>query len=482
MASIFKRNGDSSWTIAWFDAQGRRCEKSSRTTDHRTAKRIAAKIDAGVALRREGVIDARQDRIAESVGRPLRAHVAAYVQHCVDAEQARVTVTEKTRHLAWLLGERDWKSLLPPRTRDAWLPRANQKHARKQSILDTVPVQGPTWTRLADMTVESLERCLALLRDQGRAARTCNVKREAVLAFAEWCVKTGRLESNPLHLVQRFDASRDQRRVRRELTDAELSRLFEVAEQRGRKLWYLLAALAGLRRSEIARLTWADVNLDAASLTVSRGKAKRTDVIPLHGDLVAELRRVRPPLALPSARVLAVEMTNETRRRDFLRAGIALVDDAGCVADLHALRTTLGTRLGRAGIAPQVAQRIMRHSDYRLTLRHYTRLSLDDSSAALARLPRIEGAPSVSERAQATGTDGWDAKDRCPQKSPQSMLETTPDAAPSFDDVRDGASATRERKLLRDATLRDEEGDLALAHPAGFEPTTLGSEDRYSIR
>lgn len=39
---------------------------------------------------------------------------------------------------------------------------------------------------------------------------------------------------------------------------------------------------------------------------------------------------------------------------------------------LHARRTTLGTVLARLGVAPQVAQQILRHKDYRTTLRHDT--------------------------------------------------------------------------------------------------------------
>ncbi len=34
------------------------------------------------------------------------------------------------------------------------------------------------------------------------------------------------------------------------------------------------------------------------------------------------------------------------------------------------LRTTLGTQLARAGVAPQITQRIMRHADFRTTNRH----------------------------------------------------------------------------------------------------------------
>jgi integrase len=497
MASVFKRKGERSYTIAWHDAQGSRHERSSRTSDKKTAELIASRIRSQVALRREGFIDARQDRLASHVGRPMVEHVRYFVQHCLDAEQARVTLTEKARHLAWLLGETEWRMLLPESKRKEWAanectkPKLRKEKPSKpeRPIPISRKVGGPGWKLLADMTAESLERALGLLREAGLSARACNYKREVAVAFAGWCVKTGRLESNPLLLVQRLDASRDQRRVRRALSEDELAKLFAVAAKKGRQLWYMLAAMAGLRRSEIAGLTWADVDLDGGFLTISHGKAKRTDTLPLHPDLAAELRRVKPDLVLPSARVFAAEMTNQTRRGDFLAAGINLKDEAG-VADLHSLRTTLGTRLGRAGVAPQIAQRIMRHTDYRVTLKHYTRLTLDDSAAALSRLAPIEAKTPDVEQLRKTGSDGQDAPseqvrvphEEGPHRGPQSGHESRRSEANGGEDWNDLEAPGFDRKPASDASLRDALPFGAMVHPARLELATTGSEDRYSIQ
>jgi hypothetical protein len=119
-------------------------------------------------------------------------------------------------------------------------------------------------------------------------------------------------------------------------------------------------------------------------------------------------------LATPAARVFPTGVTNVTRQKDFLRAGLArreamtdangqplmtgagkrrrpktrivTTDADGKVIDLHALRSVLATNLARVGVTPQVAQRIMRHHDYRTTLRHYTGLTLADSAAAIGRI------------------------------------------------------------------------------------------------
>lgn len=92
---------------------------------------------------------------------------------------------------------------------------------------------------------------------------------------------------------------------------------------------------------------------------------------------------------------------------------IVTEDAEGRSIDLHSLRTTLGTALARAGVAPQAAQRIMRHSDYKTTLKSDTVLGLYDTAAAMDRLP---GIAREREAAAPTGTTDSAAAD--PSDSP----------------------------------------------------------------
>jgi integrase len=142
---------------------------------------------------------------------------------------------------------------------------------------------------------------------------------------------------------------------------------------------------------ELQHITGGDVNLARGVLVVRKGKANRVDEVPLHPDLAAELTRERPRTALPSAKVFPTAVSNTTRRKDFMRAEIPETDEDGRYADLHALRSTLGTMLARAGVTPQVAQKVMRHSDYRTTIRFYTKLGLSDTAAAVHALPSPTG-------------------------------------------------------------------------------------------
>ena len=263
-------------------------------------------------------------------------------------------------------------------------------------------------SRELGVTPGKLERYLRFLKAAGRSARTLNFARQNVVAFYEWCVKVGRAASNPLSCVPKQDELRDRRRVRRPLSDHELGRLLAVARREGREAWYLAAVFAGLRKGDLQRLQWADVDLASNTITITEGKARRRDVIPMHPQLASALRDRRTACRpAPNDRIWPHTVTDRTRMRDFLEAGIArrvqaparpgrpakwkivTEDEHGRVADLHALRMTLGTSLARAGVAPQVAQRLMRHSDYKTTMTHYTALGLRDVAAAVEALPAV---------------------------------------------------------------------------------------------
>lgn len=150
-----------------------------------------------------------------------------------------------------------------------------------------------------DLTLDTVERALASCRDGGAAARTVNTRRETFRALGNWCRKTARLSSHPLELLPKIDEHGDRRRIRRPLTDDELARLLVVVEARGRRGWYLTAVLAGLRRSELIRLTWSSVDLEHGVFVIRNGKAKREDLVPLHPELLAELKRIRPSEGSP---------------------------------------------------------------------------------------------------------------------------------------------------------------------------------------
>ena len=168
-----------------------------------------------------------------------------------------------------------------------------------------------------------VQKYLYELQTTGRSPRSVNHARQIAVAFMSWCVKTARSERNALKILPKLDETRDRRRVRRPLTDEELDRLLAVAAERGRRAWYLAALLAGLRRGDLERLKWADIDFEAATITIRHGKAKREDVVPLHPDLADEFRRRQQSSVQARDRVFPQSVTNITTQKDLLRAGIA---------------------------------------------------------------------------------------------------------------------------------------------------------------
>ena len=365
--SVYKRTvrgrRTRNYYIDYEDEEGRRRTVSSGTSDKRLAERIKWRHVDRVRAIREGLVDPAQERLRAEADKPLRQHVDDYVAACRGRGEARSGLREKARHLEWFLAAVGEVSLTVIRPDD-------------------------------------FDLRLAGLSEDGLSARTVNLKLECARAFLNWCVKNGRLRINPLTVIQRRNQLIDRRRLRRVLIPKETRRLLAVARKqslatpsaRTRPLWYLFPLLAGLRRSDMVRLCWRDVDLHAKppTLTICGGKARRrTDRLPLHAELVGELRAVRPGKVLPSALVFPRPVTNKTRRRDFERAGIVLETEDGH-ADLHALRHTFGTLLAKAGVPPAKLQRLMRHTTVELTMRYYVHLRVEDLDDGLRALPYIE--------------------------------------------------------------------------------------------
>lgn len=402
MASVFKRKKDKGrhekpWMISFTDEHGHR-KTVTGCTDKAETKRVAEKLEADAFRRRYGVTTAAEDRYLTEGSRPLREHVEEYLKHC--------------KHVG--IGNRTY-----------W-----QKKMHIENI-----VAGIKANRLSDLEPNRVEMFLQDLSTSGKSARTVNHYRSDLVAFMNWCVKTRRIPHNPLSVITKLDESMDRRRIRRALTHEELAHLLEVAAEQD-KLYaschrvrypiYLIAAYTGLRRNEIRSLEWRDFDPEAKTLRIRKevSKAKHEDTIPLHAQVFDILLGMHKQGEKPKNRIFTQMPTIQTFYKDLTRARAKWIDAAnsqedkkrreksdflkqrdseGRVVDLHAMRTTLGTNLALEGVAPQMAQRLMRHSDYKTTLAHYTVLGLADTAKAINTLPAVS---LKADEMVATGTEG----------------------------------------------------------------------------
>lgn len=243
-------------------------------------------------------------------------------------------------------------------------------------------------------------------------ARSRNAAGGVVRAFIAWAVDTGRLPINPVprRLMAKANEQADRRVVKRALTPDELVRLLDCpAIPAGRRLAYRILARTGLRWTELARLRWEHVDLDAGwiELDAKNAKAKRGAQMPMTSDLVQALTEA----PRRSDRICRVPR-KETWRADLRRAGIDIEID-GRLACRSCLRLTYGTHLALAGVDLRTTQRLMRHTDPKLTANLYTDPALLNLKAAAERLSTIDqqtegtSSPSGHTRAQkkrATGS------------------------------------------------------------------------------
>ena len=397
------------WYVEYVDADGITRRKPGYS-DKGATQQLAADLQRQVERERAGIIDQTSIALSRELSAGIDRHVEAYSVYLQSSEVSAWHLSESMRRLRRVIAE-------------------------------------CRFVRLTDVKAEPVQRWLVLRQAETMGPRTRNTYTGSLRAFIRWCIADSRMASDPLMTLNRADESADVRRQRRALTEAELSRLLHVAEHRplsdvqtirrgkrkgehvakvrlnvrarlerlGRErgLIYRTLVLTGLRRGELAGLTWGDVSLDGqqAWLTVRACVAKngKAEPVPVRADLAVLLRVWRTECGKPGdgARVFDVpKQLVAILHRDIEAAGI---DPTG--VDVHSLRHTTATYLAKAGVAPRTAQAIMRHSDIRLTLGTYTDPRLLDTAKAMDALPRFDR-PSESERLRATGTT--DAKPDAP--------------------------------------------------------------------
>lgn len=378
MACLYKRPGSPKWQIKYVDGDGVTRQMSSGTTDKRAAQQIAAKLESEAMLQQKGVISREHATQIRSNRQRIQTHIDDYL---ADAEERG----QDPRHLL----------------------------QKRRNLLGFVAASKVS--RLEEITPANVRTYLGDLQRQGLGGRTRAIHLTVIKAFLNWCFQQGRIGWNKITTAAVPKPDETPRRRRRALTHDEIGRLLAVAGGRGRKAWYAAAAMAGLRKSDLQRLRWCDVDFDRGFISIVDGKRQRkakssgrqvtADMVPMHPDLATILREhQRVSMTSPAARVFTTTVTDLTRQKDFVRAGLArwiehpssdgrpsrreydATDEQGRVVDLHALRTTLATNLARAGVPLVHAQQILRHEDARTTQRHYIIVDAVETVAAIRTL------------------------------------------------------------------------------------------------
>jgi integrase len=391
MATIYKRDKrkkNEPYSIQYVDHAGKR-RTTQGFTDKGLSEQLAAKLEAEARLRRTGLIDPEQERLAECKQSSLEELMKAFRESL--SEQTAQYILHTTSRLRKI-------------------------------------VEGCGFKTLAEIEAEAVVKFMRSLRKTEKIGpRTYNHYLQAADAFCNWCVATKRLMANPLTGVERLNPDVDVRHKRRALTGKEFALLLKSARKSGIRIQrfsgeqrariYTLSFMTGLRRRELGSLTPRSFDLagNPPTLTVeaANSKHRKKDVLPLHPELVELVRKWMKGLE-PCDKLFPQLDRRKTWlmvKKDLERVGIPYVSEDG-IADFHAAgRHTHITELLRSGATLPEAQKLARHSDIHMTMK-YAHIGIDDQAKAVANLPTaalhgrcISGGPegqSVATRGKTT--------------------------------------------------------------------------------
>jgi integrase len=446
--TIFKRQAGGPWYISWYVAGGKRKSHCTKTTDKATAQRILADKLAEVALRREGIIDPRQEGIVLESAKPIEAHLA------------------------------DFEAMMNAR-------QGSEGHVNRTLLFNREVCTAAIFEKPSDITADGMNRIMASMKAAGKAARTIQARVVACKAFTRWLADHAKLSHDPLRSVKRPSVKTDRKLRRRMMTPMKwpyvraatlTSGLRDGMRPLERVALYAVAIQTGLRSGELRSLTKVDLFL-AGDTPYIRCRAENTKNKQearqhIQPDLAAELRRIvatktptAPVFTMPSewdvADMLRADLTaarkqwlDEVKHDPDARAEreesdfLAVTNDQGEELDFHALRHTCGSWLALQGVHPNIIKTVMRHSTITLTMDTYGHLLPDQHAEAVGGMVNMLAGP---EPEVATGTAGATAV-----QTAVGMRSGPQDNASGCGAVRDegkGPSHGEEHKPLRIAEI-----------------------------
>lgn len=245
---------------------------------------------------------------------------------------------------------------------------------------------------MSAITAWNMERFKADRLRAGIKPATVNRDLVRIRACLSKAVEWGLLADHPLRSVKRAKGADDSRtRFLSEPEEKRLRSALEALKLRRREHLVPMVALAlntGLRRGELFGLTWGDVSLVRALLTVTAASAKGQVArhIPLNREAIAALQAWEPKKTKPTDLVFpgnaGARMTNVNKSWAHLAEQAKLSDFR-----FHDLRHHFASRLVMAGVDLNTVRELLGHSDLKMTLR-YAHLAPAHKAAAVETLVR----------------------------------------------------------------------------------------------
>jgi hypothetical protein len=184
MASVFKPKGSDKYVIVYRDSNRKRRWKVG-TRDKAVTQRIANALVEKVALRKDGLVDPRDEAYAKHAAESLLSHVDAWRDELrsrgATRQHVKLHASRAMRVVALIKGAKLHQIEAPK--------PATKKGVEKAGTELRSFVEG---ARITDLTAENVQKGLDRLKQEGRSLQTANHHRNAVKSFAKWLHETGR--------------------------------------------------------------------------------------------------------------------------------------------------------------------------------------------------------------------------------------------------------------------------------------------------
>ncbi len=245
------------------------------------------------------------------------------------------------------------------------------------------------------------------------SARTVNYELRCLFTFFRWCIKQNHLFANPAANIEKFRIPK--RSLPRFMTSDELRKFFAACSEDERRLFCTIL-LTGMRKGEIAHLTWEDINFELGVIFIQAkpeiGWQPKTDerIIPISPTLqqllLEQFARQRSKQWVfanqkgqPDRHIL------EKLKRICRRAGIR-------AATVHALRHSFGAHLRMAGVSLADIADLLGHKDL-ATTQIYAKVQQEHLRTVVGKLSGLVPAPEIDRASPKRVTqDDRDVGDR----------------------------------------------------------------------
>ena len=389
MASIHRRPASKYWHAAFRGPDGRLILRSTKCTER--TKALAAALDFERASKLAGA-----GNLVEAQARKI---VADIMERAGGGETLRAPSIKK--HFSdWVNGKKTSKK--------------SGTAARYETVVDRFleSLGSRADKPLTALAARDIQHFLNTRTKGKLAPRTLLLDAKIIRTALNAARRQGLIPTNPAEAVDlpSVDGTGVERGV---FTPAEVKMLveatskgvkredWEIADQEWKTL-ILLAYFTGARLGDCCRMTWANVNLTAGTLTFTQSKTNKKLEVPLHPELQSHLESlastdkpevyVMPHMASlkPGGRHGLSEGFNRRMRR----AGLDMqkVESAG-VRQLsrrtfHALRHSFTSALANAGVAPELRMKLTGHKSAAVH-RGYSHHEMKTLADAVAKMPGL---------------------------------------------------------------------------------------------